>query len=241
MLNDRLKQLYVSQSTSDSGQRKGEAIRRRARVNRFGSSFQSVQFPKEHRAGILTHPYLLSAHAYHNNTSPIHRGVFLTRNVVGRALSPPPVAVAFKDDEFSPELTMREKITELTRDESCRACHSVINPLGFALESFDAVGRWRTEDNDRPIDTQSEYTTEQGTTLKVKNARDIAEFAVDSKAAHRAFVIQVFQHVTKRSHVNYPNSVIDELTTQFAEDKFNIQKLWSRIAVRYASDRLDRK
>jgi len=61
------------------------------------------------RSGVLTHPYLLSSFAYHNNTSPIHRGVFLTRNIVGRHLKPPPNAVAFKDSEFDPSLTMRER------------------------------------------------------------------------------------------------------------------------------------
>ena len=60
---------------------------------------------------MLTHPYLLAALAYHKNSSPIHRGVFLTRNIVGRALRPPPVAVEFMDDRFDPSLTMREKVT----------------------------------------------------------------------------------------------------------------------------------
>ena len=192
--------------------------------------FQLVAFSPDRRAGVLTHPYLLSAFAYHNNTSPIHRGVFLTRNIVGRGLNPPPMAVAFKNDEFSPDLTMREKITELTRDSACMSCHQVINPLGFALENFDAVGRWRTSDNNKPVDTKSEYTTAEGQTLNVTNARDVANFAVNSESAHRAFVTQVFQQLVKQNPSAYGADVIGQLRLEFAEDDFNIQNLWARIA-----------
>ena len=97
-------------------------------------------------------PFLMSALAYHKNTSPIHRGVFITRNIVGRALKPPPAAIEFMDDRFDPSLTMREKVTELTRPAACMGCHSTINPLGFSLEHYDAVGRWRTVDEGVTID-----------------------------------------------------------------------------------------
>ncbi len=173
--------------------------------------FQCAAFPGQERAGVLTHPYLLSAFAYHDNTSPIHRGVFLTRNIVGRALKPPPIAVAFKNDEFAPDLTMREKITQLTSDTNCMACHSVINPLGFALENYDAVGRWRTSEGDKPVDTKSLYTTENGETIEVDSARDIAELALSSSSAHRAFVVQLFEHMTKQVPGAYGPTVIERL------------------------------
>ncbi len=195
------------------------------------SDFQRVDFAPDRRAGVLTHPYLLSAFAYHNNTSPIHRGVFLTRNIIGRSLNPPPIAVAFKNDEFAPDLTMREKITQLTRDTACMSCHRVINPLGFALENFDAVGRWRTVDNNKPVDARSEYTTVEGHTVEVQNARDVANFAVHNDSAHRAFVTQVFQHLVKQNPYAYGPDIVDQLRYEFAEDSFNIQNLWVRIAV----------
>ncbi len=229
ILNDSLRELYASDLKAEEVNLDAREIRRRAREVRVASEFQPIKFPAARRSGVLTHPYLLSAYAYHNNTSPIHRGVFLTRNIVGRALSPPPVAVAFKDDEFAPDLTMREKITQLTRDKACMSCHSVINPLGFALESYDAVGRWRTTDKDKPVDTRGEYTTETGKTLEFTNARDIAKFAISHKAAHQAFVTQVFQHLVKQNPMGYGDGTIDRLSKQFAEDEFNIRNLWIRI------------
>src|SRR6202034_272152 len=95
------------------------------------------------RAGVLTHPYLLSAFAYTGTTSPIHRGVFLARNVLGVALRPPPDAFTPLPAELHPDLNTRERITKQTSPKDCRSCHAIINPLGFTLEHFDAIGRLR--------------------------------------------------------------------------------------------------
>jgi hypothetical protein len=238
MLNDRLSAIYGSAIDEPSNKSDGEEIKRRADMRQFASEFQPVEFSKDHRSGVLTHPYLLSAFAYHNNTSPIHRGVFLTRNIVGRALSPPPMAIAFKDDEFAPDLTMREKVTQLTSDAACMSCHSVINPLGFTLESFDAVGRWRTSDQQKPIDTKSQYTTESGETVELDSAKDVADVALRSPSAHRAFVTHLFEHMVKQSATEFPVELLDHLPSRFEKDEFNIQKLIARIAALAAAEDL---
>jgi hypothetical protein len=195
--------------------------------------------PKE-RSGVMTHPYLLAEFSYQRTTSPIHRGVFLTRNIVGRALRPPPVAVAFKDAEFSPHLTMREKITELTRSESCQTCHSVINPLGFALENFDAVGRFRTGENGKPVNARSEYTTDDGKVVQLKGARDVAEFAVASEHSKNVFIEQLFHSIAKQPLLAYGPNVLTQLHQSFAASGYNVQKLMVEIATisaRYGSDK----
>jgi hypothetical protein len=180
---------------------------------------------------VLTHPYLLSAFAYPNNTSPIHRGVFLTRNIIGRSLKPPPMAVAFKDEEFSPDSTMREKVTQLTRATACMACHSMINPLGFALENFDAVGRWRTTENSKPVDTRGSFVADDGSTIELESALDVARFAVDSEAAHAAFVSQLFHHLVKEDGSAYGPGTLQALRRQFEEDGYNMKNLMVQIAV----------
>jgi hypothetical protein len=225
VLNGRLRELY------------GYVADREERVEQSSSAapderpdiFERVMAQGQ-RAGVLTHPYLLSAFAYPNNTSPIHRGVFLTRNIIGRPLKPPPVAVAFNEEEFPRESSMREKITLLTRDISCMSCHSIINPLGFALENFDAVGRWRTMENNKLIDAKGSFVTDEGTTVELESALDVAKFAVGSEAAHRAFVSQMFHHLTKQSPYAYGQDTLERLRRQFEEDDFNIQNLMVRIA-----------
>ncbi|MEM8943725.1 MAG: DUF1592 domain-containing protein [Planctomycetota bacterium] len=223
LLNDRLKTLYgpkqhlVSAGSSSS------------------STFEPVNNSKETRSGILTHPYLLSAFAYHDNTSPIHRGVFLTRNIVGRQLKPPPIAVAFQDNAFADDLTMREKVTELTSDQACLSCHEVINPLGFALENFDAVGRWRTQENNKAIDARSDYTSAEGETLTITGPSDIAEFALSSPIAQRAFVKVLVHHFAKQEPAAYSPDLLEELRTSFVQDEFHIRKLITQIAARTAA------
>jgi hypothetical protein len=192
--------------------------------------YARVPCKPDERSGILTHPYLLSMFAYHNNSSPIHRGVFLTRNVMGRSLKPPPAAIAFKDAEFDPSLTMREKVTALTRDAACMTCHSVINPLGFALENYDALGRWRTVEKGKPIDPHGEYVTPEGEVLALQGARDIAESAAASEAAHRAFIVQLFHHLVQQNPDAYGLETVDRLRREFAADRFNVQNLMVSIA-----------
>ncbi len=187
--------------------------------------FRKVSLDSAHRAGVLTHPLLLSAFAYYKSSSPIHRGVFLTRNVLGRSLKPPVTAIEFMDDKFDPSLTMREKVTELTKSENCMACHAVINPLGFALEQFDATGRFRTEDNGKPVNSAADYTSADGSSVKLTGARDVARHALESPAAQRAFVEQLFHALIKQPVAAYGPGALDRLHERFAARQFNIQDL----------------
>jgi hypothetical protein len=188
-------------------------------------SFVKVDSNPKERSGVVTHPYLLAAFAYQKSTSPIHRGVFLTRNIVGRVLRPPPVAVAFKDADFKPGMTMRQKVEELTRPQACHSCHAVINPLGFSLENYDAVGRFRTRDGDKPVDAAGEYTTDDGRTVRLTGARDVAEFAVKSEHAHNAFVELLFHQLVKQPMLAYGLDAQDDLRRSFVASEFNVQKL----------------
>ena len=223
ILNARLRELYAAECSECSPAADAES-------DAVPEAFQRVTFPAVRRAGVLTHPYLLSALAYHNNTSPIHRGVFLTRNIVGLSLKSPPIAVAFKNEEFAPDLTMREKITQLTSEQACLSCHSVINPLGFALENYDAIGRWRTQEHGKPIDASSRYVTELGQAVDFENARAIATFAASSDSAHRAFVTKLFQHLVRQNPDAYHEHNVERLRIAFAENGFNVKDLIVRIA-----------
>jgi len=238
-LNSQLRQAYVQNGADGHPEGAGPGTGREGAAGGEGAvegasdsnPFQPVVLPGGQRAGVLTHPYLLSALAYHNNTSPIHRGVFVTRNVLGRALRAPPVAIAFENDDFPVDLTMRQKVTHLTQDASCLSCHTIINPLGFSLETFDAMGRWRETEHGRHIDATSDYETEDGEVVRLTGPRDVAELAVTRTAAHRAFVSQLFQHLTKQVPAAYGPEVLAELVAGFEADNFHIQNLMVRIAV----------
>jgi mono/diheme cytochrome c family protein len=191
--------------------------------------FARVEAGTGERAGVLTHPYLLAALSYKTTTSPIHRGVFLTRNIVGRALKSPPVAQTFDEAEFAPGMTMREKVAKLTRSENCQGCHAVINPLGFSLEWFDAVGRFRREENGRAIDAVGEYVTDDSLTVRLAGPRDLAEFAIGSERANNAFIEQLFHHMVKQPIMAYGPGALDRLRESFIASGYNLQKLMVEI------------
>lgn len=193
--------------------------------------FQKVSLDPGRRSGIVTHPFLLSTLAYHNNTSPIYRGVFLTRNIVGMTLKSPPMANEFKEGKFDPTLTMREKVTEMTRAKACMGCHVTINPLGFSLEHYDGIGRWRMKDQNKPVDSTSTFKTEAGKTIKLTGARDVAEFAANTPSAHRAFIQQLFHHTVKQPVLAYGDNKMEELRNGFQESHYNVPGLLKQIAL----------
>jgi hypothetical protein len=195
------------------------------------TDFVKVTFDAKQRSGVLTHPYLLAAFSYQKSTSPIHRGVFLTRNIVGRSLKSPPMAMTFKDEDFSPNLTMREKVAQLTRPEACQSCHAVINPLGFSLEQYDAVGRYRTSEGDRQIDAASDYTTDDGETIRLAGAHDLAQYAANSEQAQNAFIEQLFKQVVKQPMLAYGPDVLNRFRKSFVDSGFNMKRLLIDIAV----------
>ncbi|MEI6713104.1 MAG: DUF1592 domain-containing protein [Verrucomicrobiota bacterium] len=201
-----------------------------------GASFQKVSMAEEHRSGVLTHPYLLSAFAYSRTSSPIHRGVFLSRSIVGVNLKNPSIAAAFEDAKFDPSLTMREKVTSVTKNASCAGCHSVINPLGFTLEHFDSLGRWRTEDNHKPVDSVVDFDGEEGGVVKFSGAVDVANHAVKSAHAHEAFVRQLFHYVVKQPPGAFGSETLERLKSDFAANEFNIRKLLGRVVLTKVMD-----
>ncbi len=205
------------------------------------SGFERVSLDTKQRAGVVTHPFLLSALAYHKSTSPIHRGVFVTRRLLGRSLKPPPMAIEFMDSRFDPNLTMREKVSELTKSKTCMTCHSVINPLGFSLEHYDAVGRFRTIDKDKPVDASGVYTTPEGVQVTLGGARDLAEHIAISEVAQVGFVEELFHHMVKQPGAAYGDQTLNELRDKLAGNDFNIKKLAVEIALTSAAFGLPEK
>ncbi len=196
-----------------------------------GEDFELVRCDPAQRAGILTHPFLLSAFAYNKSSSPIHRGVFLTRHVMGRTLRPPPMAIEFMDDRFDPSLTMREKVTELTNKQSCSSCHTIINPLGFSLENFDAIGKFRTTDNNKPVNAVAEYVDTEGKAVTLRGPRDLAQLATQSGESRRGFARQLFQFMVKQAPAAYGTTTIEKLEERFLRKNCHIRELMVHVGL----------
>jgi hypothetical protein len=187
--------------------------------------FTKVSLDPRSRAGVLTHPYLLATFAYTATSSPIHRGVFLARNVLGQSLRPPPEAFTPLAPDLHPQLTTRERVALQTKPEACQSCHNMINPLGFTLENFDAVGRFREAENGKRIDATGAYQTRSGGLVHFHGVRDLAGFLADSPEVHEAFVERVFHHLVKQPARAYGPTKLDELRQSFERNGYSVRKL----------------
>jgi mono/diheme cytochrome c family protein len=123
----------------------------------YGSRFRRVSLPNaDQRGGLLAQGALLATTSYPDRTSPVLRGKFLLNNILGLPSPPPPPGVDTNLAEVKPNLpppTIRERLAQHRTNPSCASCHSVIDPLGFALEQYDAIGAWRTVDETgQPVD-----------------------------------------------------------------------------------------
>jgi hypothetical protein len=123
----------------------------------YGSRFRRVTLPNlDQRGGLLAHGAILATTSYPDRTSPVLRGKWLLDNVFGVTVPPPPPGVDTSFPEVKPGVvapTIRERLAQHRRDPACSTCHMAIDPPGFALEHFDAIGGWRALDEaGRPVD-----------------------------------------------------------------------------------------
>jgi hypothetical protein len=110
----------------------------------IGQEMRKVTFPPEvPRGGLLTMGSVLKVTTDGFDTSPILRGAWISKNIVGTPLSPPPENVKAIEPEHGETTTLKEQIDQHKSNKTCYACHKSIDPYGFALESFDATGQWR--------------------------------------------------------------------------------------------------
>ena len=125
-------------------------------ANVYGDRFRRVTFTdQDARGGLLTQGSLLTVTSYPNRTSPVLRGKWLLENFIGAPPpEPPPNVPALKEKgEGGQPQTVRERLEAHRKNPPCSTCHAPMDPLGFALENFDAVGAWRTSESGAPIDS----------------------------------------------------------------------------------------
>jgi hypothetical protein len=120
----------------------------------YGSHFRRVELGDDGiRGGLLRQGSVLTVTSYATRTSPVIRGKWVLENILGTPPPPPPANVpTLKDNTISSSLSVRERLAEHRANEACAGCHTLMDPVGFALENFDAVGRWRDTEEDRPVD-----------------------------------------------------------------------------------------
>lgn len=150
-----------------------------------------------HRAGLLGHASVLATTAHSDQTSPIRRGLLVRRNLLCEELPPPPPFAGGVPD-VDPNATTRERFAQHTANPVCKGCHAYIDSVGFGLESFDAVGRFRDRENGTAIDARGDLVDVERlgshTSAPYSTLPELAEVIAGSRAATSCFTRQYLRY-----------------------------------------------
>jgi hypothetical protein len=190
----------------------------------YGSQFRRVTLTDRNRHGLLGKGAILTVTSYPNRTSVVQRGKWILENLLGTPPPPPPPDVPeLKADRDGRKLSLREQMQAHRSNAVCAACHARMDPIGFALENYDGVGRWRTEDAGVAIDasgTLPDGTAFQGpaglTQLMVGKYRD--DFV-------RTAIERLLTYALGRGVEHYDNPTIRGIARQAGRDNYRISSL----------------
>ena len=157
--------------------------------------------------------------------------------MLGRTLQPPAEAFTPLSPKLHPDLTTRQRVELQTSPENCQVCHAKINALGFTLENFDAVGRYRLKESGRVVNASGGYTDRNGRAVSLVGADSLAKYLANSDDARRAFIDRAFEHFVKQPIAAFGADILSNLDKTFVDGGYNLRKLLVEIAVIAANPR----
>jgi hypothetical protein len=178
-------------------------------------------------AGILTLRAPLAVLAKRNQTSPVLRGKFVREQLLCEHIDPPPADVNVMVPELDPNLTTRERFTQHSVDERCAGCHVMMDPIGFGLENYDAVGNFRDNENGTAIDATG--SIEQGEAADVagpfNGPAELGERLAQSEAQKRCTVKNWFRYTNGRAETPADACELAALGERFAAQNHDVKEL----------------
>jgi hypothetical protein len=186
---------------------------------------QPVSLDPSERAGILTQAAFLAVQAHPNQTSPVRRGVVVLRNVMCVDLPNPPPNVNNATPNPDPNATTRERFAAHTSNSACAGCHSLIDPIGFGFERYDAVGRYRTTENGMPIDSSGELTQSDGSTVPFDDAIELSKALARSPDVRQCIARQWFRYALGRLETDADACSLATIDAAFAASGFDLREL----------------
>lgn len=190
----------------------------------FGDEYQEVELDPTIRAGLLTRAGFLARNATLDEPDPIHRGVFINLDVICRPITSPPSIPPVLDRRGN---TNRERVESITGAGTCgEGCHhTLINPLGFAFESFDAVGAHRATDNGYPIDSADTYRFADGRAISYGGAVELSRQLAESPEVHACYTSQLLELALGRDLRGSDRELARGLADRSLADKLSIKEL----------------
>jgi hypothetical protein len=199
-----------------------------------GPEMRRVKLTNPNRGGILSMPATLATTSFPNRTSPVLRGVWVLERILGERVPPPPADIPELEEQDHKKvegLTLRQR-TELHQSEAtCRNCHKILDPIGFGLENFDAIGRWR-EKNDQglAIDSAGKLPDGKEFSTPAELKRLLAKREADLA---RNLTERLMAYALGRQLEGYDDVVIDQLMVKIAADNYRMRTIITEVITSY--------
>ncbi len=190
-----------------------------------GNQFRRVSLSDGRRGGVLTHGSILTLTSNHNRTSPVKRGQWILQQLLGTPPPPPPPGVPELDEspKAGQSASLRERFEIHRSNPECAACHDQMDPLGFALENYDAVGRWRTSDGPFPIDPSGELFGQ----LRFEDGKELKGLLKSSEARKFSWCLieNMLTYGLGRSLESSDYCTVEAIRRRLAADDYRIQNI----------------
>lgn len=188
------------------------------------AAFAKRTWNDDRRSGLLTHPAVLAAYSKSNQTSPVERGRFIREQILCTVPPPAPADLEVQAPDLDPNLTTRERFAQHTTEPLCAHCHKLMDPLGLAFETYDAVGLWRSDEAGKPIDASGELI-ETDVDGPFNGAKELIERLVKSQTAKSCMVTQWFRFAHGRDPEADDACTVAHLEQSFARSGQDVRAL----------------
>ena len=201
--------------------------------NVSGANMRKVQLPDHRRGGVLTMAGVLTVTSQPGRTSPVKRGKWVLEQIVGDPPPPPPPAVpalAEQGANGTAGMSVRQLMERHRQDPVCASCHTKMDAIGFGFENFDATGRWRQDDNGKPLDTAGSLPG--GVTFKGPIELK-AVFLARKEEFARSLSEKMMIFALGRGLIDADQTIIDTITADVIKDKFRFTAIITKVITSY--------
>jgi hypothetical protein len=201
-------------------------------VDVSGSGWQQVTLPSAERAGLLTRANFLASRAHSTNGSPPLRGVAVLDQLLCSRPPPPPPTVntSLSPNDSDSPVTNRQLFEARTGVAACQGCHKSINGIGYGMEAFDSIGRFRTTDNGFPVDAAGELVSTINSDGPYDGAVELSQKLASSEQVERCAVTNMYRYAMARDTKQNDSCKLDALTTAMKRSGGDIRELIVSIA-----------
>jgi len=188
-----------------------------------GPEFRKVSLTTDRRGGVLSQGGVLTVSSYPTRTSPVIRGKYVLQNLLGIPPAPPPPDVpALEESAGNEPRSMREQLDLHRRNPTCASCHRNMDPLGFGLENYDAIGRWRDREGEFPVDASGTLPDGQ----RFATAGEMRALLVSQLPQFsRTLTQKMLTYALRRGLKPYDRRTVDSIQRAVAADQYRFRTM----------------